>query len=189
MARRSPTLTTERLVLRRWSDHDREAFHALNSDERVMATIGTPMTRAESDGFMNRIEQHFDEHGYGLWCLDLDGAPIGFTGLYHPWFRDGIEIGWRVRSEHWGSGFAPEAAMAVLGYGFEQAGFDEIISFTAVSNASSRRVMDKIGLIHDADGDFDHPGVPEGNPLRPHVLYRLGIDGWRAREQAIRSAP
>lgn len=188
MPRPAPRLTTDRLVLRRWSDPDREAFHALNSDDRVMATIGAPMSRAESDGFMNRIEQHFDQHGYGLWCVEHAGEPVGFTGLFHPWFREGIEIGWRIRSEHWGRGYAPEAAQAVLAFGFEQAGFDEIISFTAVSNSNSRRVMDKIGLRHDADGDFDHPGVPEGNPLRPHVLYRIGIDDWR-RAQAVPSAP
>lgn len=189
MARPVPRLTTDRLVLRRWKDSDRTAFHALNSDERVMATIGNPMTRAESDGFMNRIEQHFDEYGYGLWCVELGGESIGFTGLYHPWFRDGVEIGWRIGSEHWGRGYAPEAATEVLAFGFEQVGFDEIISFTAVSNTSSRRVMDKIGLTHDADGDFDHPGVPDGNPLRPHVLYRMGIDDWRQRSEAVPSAP
>ena len=147
-----------------------------------MATIGAPMTRGESDAFMNRIEHHFDEHGYGLWCMDLDGESIGFTGLFHPWFRDGVRdrlaravIVSGVR------GLAPEAAAEVLRFGFEEAGFDEIISFTAVSNENSRRVMSKIGLVRDEDGDFDHPGVPEGNPLRPHVLYRLGRDGWASR--------
>ena len=179
MPRRTPRLTTDRLVLRRWRDGDRTSFHELNSDEAVMATIGSPMSRGESDAFMNRIEQHFDEHGYGLWCLDLDGESIGFTGLFHPWFRDGVEIGWRVRSAFWGRGYAPEAASEVLRFGFEEAGFDEIISFTAATNENSRRVMDKIGLERDPDGDFDHPGVPDGNPLRPHVLYRVAIDAWR----------
>ena len=181
MPERTPQLTTGRLVLRRWREGDRAPFHALNSDESVMATIGPPMSRGESDGFMNRIEQHFDQYGYGLWCMDLDGDPIGFTGLFHPWFRDGVEIGWRVRSAFWGRGFAPEAAREVLRFGFEDAGFDEIISFTAVSNVNSRRVMDKIGLGRDPDADFDHPGVPDGNPLRRHVLYRLRVDDWRAR--------
>ncbi len=79
-----------------------------------MATIGPVMVRAESDAFMNRIEHHFVEHGYGLWCMDLDGEPIGFTGLSHPWFRDGVEIGWRLRSEYWDHGYATEAAGEVL---------------------------------------------------------------------------
>lgn len=167
-------LRTERLRLRRWTDADRGAFHALNSDPAVMATIGPVMTRGESDAFMNRIEARFDELGYGLWCVDLDGDSIGFTGLAVPWFRDGVEVGWRLRSEHWGNGYAPEAARACLRYAFDVVGLDEVISFTARTNTKSQRVMEKLGMARDPDGDFDHPGVPEGNPLRPHVLYRLG---------------
>ena len=172
-------LSTERLVLRGWREPDRTAFHAMNSDPKVMATLGQVMTRAESDAFMNRILHHFAEHGFGVWCVELDGEPVGYTGFMVPWFRDGVEVGWRIRSEHWGSGIAPEAARECLRHGFEQLGFDEIISFTAVTNANSRRVMDKIGLRYDPGGDFDHPSVPEGNPLRPHVLYRLTQDEWR----------
>lgn len=182
----APTLRTERLVLRRWRDADREAFHALNSDPAVMATIGPVMTRAESDAFMNRIEARFDALGFGLWCVELAGEPIGFTGFMAPWFRDGVEIGWRIRSEHWGHGYAPEAARACLHHAFTPVaagglGFDEVISFTAATNTRSRRVMEKLGLRRDPDADFDHPGVPVGNPLRPHVLYRTSSGEWTAR--------
>lgn len=169
-------LRTDRLLLRRWRDSDREAFHALNSDETVMATIGPVMSRGESDSFLNRIEQRFADQGFGLWCVDLGGEPIGFTGFMTPWFRAGVEIGWRIRSELWGRGFATEAALACLDDGFGRLGFGEIISFTASTNVSSRRVMEKIGLRYDPSEDFDHPGVPEGSPLRPHVLYRLRRD-------------
>jgi RimJ/RimL family protein N-acetyltransferase len=170
---RGPELQTERLRLRRWTDRDRPAFHALNCDPAVMATIGPVMSRAESDAFMNRIEARFDELGYGLWCVDLAGEPIGFTGLAVPWFRDGVEIGWRIRSPFWGKGYAPEAARACLTYAFDVVGLDEVISFTAATNDRSRRVMEKLGMLRDEEGDFDHPGVPEASPLRPHVLYRL----------------
>lgn len=171
-------LRTDRLVLRRWRDADRTAFHALNADPAVMATIGPVMSRAESDAFMNRIEDRFDREGFGLWCVDLDGEPIGFTGFMRPWFRDGVEIGWRIRSEHWGRGYAPEAATACLQHGFARVdegglGFDEVISFTAAVNHNSRRVMEKIGLRYVEGGDFDHPSVPEGSELRRHVLYRV----------------
>ncbi len=169
----SHELRTERLLLRRWTERDRAAFHALNSDPAVMATIGPVMTRAESDAFMNRIEQRFDEHGFGLWCVDLDGTSIGFTGLAVPWFRDGVEVGWRIRSQHWGHGYAPEAARACLAHGFGTLDLDEIISFTARTNTSSQRVMHKLGMTRDESADFDHPSVPEGSALRPHVLYRL----------------
>lgn len=173
-------LRTERLLLRRWRESDREAFHALNADEAVMATIGPPMGRGESDAFLDRIEKRFDDNGFGLWCVDLGGEPIGFTGFMTPWFREGVEIGWRIRSHHWGRGFAPEAALRCLAHGFGELAFTEIISFTAASNTSSRRVMEKIGLRYDPSEDFDHPGVPEGSPLRPHVLYRLRNDEYAA---------
>lgn len=172
---------TERLLLRRFREPDREAFADLNSDPAVMATLGAPMTRDESDAFLDRIEANWDEHGFGLWCVDLDGECLGFTGLAVPWFRHGVEVGWRIRSAFWGRGYAPEAARAALAFAFDHIGLDEIISFTAVTNTKSRRVMEKIGLRHDPEGDFDHPSVPEGNPLRPHVLYRLGVAGYRAR--------
>lgn len=175
------TLTTERLVLRGWRDDDRAAFHSMNADPTVMATIGAPMTRAQSDAFMNRITAHVDEHGYGLWCVEFDGEPVGFTGFMRPWFRDGVEIGWRIRSQWWGRGIAPEAALECLRHGFDDLGFDEVISFTAATNLNSRRVMDKIGLRRDPDGDFQHPSVPEGDPLRPHVLYRLRLDEYGDR--------
>lgn len=177
-------IRTDRLLLRRWRDADRPAFHALNADPAVMATIGPVMSRAESDAFLNRIEERFDRDGFGLWCVELDGVSIGFTGFMAPWFRDGIEIGWRIRSQHWGAGYAPEAAAACLAVGFTPEanggfGFREVISFTAAINEKSRRVMDKLGLVRDHDGDFEHPGVPDGDPLRPHVLYRIDADRYR----------
>lgn len=167
--------------MRRWRPTDRAAFHALNSDVEVMRTIGPVMSRDESDAFMNRVELRFDEHGFGLWCVDLDGEPIGFTGLAVPWFRDGVEVGWRIRSEHWGRGYAPEAALECLRFAFEELALDEVISFTAGTNTKSQRVMQKIGLTRDLDGDFEHPSVPDGSPLRPHVLYRVSRQQYGAR--------
>ena len=173
------TLRTDRLVLRRWSDADREAFHALNVDPLVMESIGPVMNRADSDGFMDRIEQRFDEHGFGLWCVELAGEAIGFTGFMAPWFRDGVEIGWRIRADHWGKGYATEAATECLRHGFDDLGFPEVISFTAAGNVRSRRVMEKLGLEYDPTEDFDHPSVPEGSPLRKHVLYRMTVAQYR----------
>ncbi|MEO6653839.1 MAG: GNAT family N-acetyltransferase [Ilumatobacteraceae bacterium] len=167
------TLTTDRLVLRGWRDDDRAAFHEVNADPAVMATLGPVMTRAQSDAFLNRIVQHFADHGHGVWCVEFEGRVLGYTGFMVPWFRDGVEIGWRIRSDHWGRGIAPEAAIECLRHGFDDLGFDEVISFTATTNTSSRRVMDKIGMARDNGADFDHPGVPDGSPLKPHVLYRI----------------
>lgn len=174
-------LRTDRLVLRRFGDHDRAAFAELNADPVVMATIGDPMTRAQSDAFLDRIDAGWTLHGFGLWCVDLDGECLGFTGLTPPWFRDGVEIGWRLRSAWWGHGYATEAALAALAFAFDEVGLDEVISFTAVTNLRSQRVMERIGLVRDPEGDFDHPSLPVGHALRPHVLYRLDASGYRAR--------
>ena len=132
-----------------------------------MATIGAVMARDESDAFMDRIEQRFDRHGFGLWCVDLDGEPIGFTGLAVPWFRDGVEIGWRIRSPYWGRGTRPKRHGVPVG-GVRAAELSEVISFTAAINANSRRVTgrdrveraravdDRVGELEPAEGDA-HP--------------------------------
>lgn len=168
---------TARLVLRRWTDADREPFAAMNADAEVMRHFPAPLDRAESDAFVDRIETGFDRLGFGLWALERrdDGAFLGFTGLavVRPDlpFAPAIEVGWRLASGAWGQGFATEAARAALRVGFES-GHAEIVSFTAVVNAPSRRVMERLGMRRDPADDFDHPALPDGSPLRRHVLYR-----------------
>ena len=137
------------------------------------------LTREQSDAFADRIDKHFEEHGYGLWAVEIvDKAPfIGFVGLHHPRFdapfTPCVEVGWWLAYEHWGRGYATEAAAAALDYGFETLGLGEIVSFTAHENLRSRAVMERIGMTHDPLDNFDHPALPEGHRLRPHVLYRM----------------
>ncbi|KAG1433006.1 hypothetical protein G6F57_022503 [Rhizopus arrhizus] len=97
-------------------------------------------------------------------------------------FAPGVEVGWRRAEPGWGRGYASEAALAALRVGFEQVGLGEIVAFTAVGNQRSRAVMARLGMQEDAD-PFDHPAVPEGHPLRRHVLYRLGQAQWRLQEK------
>jgi RimJ/RimL family protein N-acetyltransferase len=172
-------IQTERLRLRRWLPADREPFAALNSDPRVMEFFPAPLSRKESDTAAERIEAHFALHGFGLWAVDiLRGAPFaGFIGLSIPsftaHFTPCVEIGWRLASPYWGFGYATEGAQAALTFGFETLRLREIVSFTASENARSRRVMEKIGMTRRPEDDFDHPALPEGDPLRRHVLYRI----------------
>jgi ribosomal-protein-alanine N-acetyltransferase len=174
-----PVLGGERVVLRGWREEDLAPFAALNADAAVMEFLPKCLTRAESDAFAGRIGAHFREHGFGLWALEVPGvAPfIGFTGLAVPrfaaHFTPCVEVGWRIAREHWGQGYAPEAARVALHHGFEATGLRQIVSFTSVSNLRSGRVMEKIGMRRDAAEDFDHPGLPERHPLRRHVLYRI----------------
>jgi ribosomal-protein-alanine N-acetyltransferase len=171
-------LRTERLVLRRWRDEDRAPFAALNADAEVMRHLPAPLTRAESDAMVDRIEARFAETGFGLWAAETPALGfIGFVGLawqsFPAPFTPAVEVGWRLARAAWGRGLAPEAARAVVADGFARLAVDEIVSMTATTNLASQRVMQKIGMTRDPADDFEHPNVPEGDPLRPHVLYRL----------------
>jgi RimJ/RimL family protein N-acetyltransferase len=172
-------ITTERLLLRRWRPGDRPLFAQLNADERVAEFLPKTLTPEESDAAADRIEAHFQQHGFGLWAVEVPGVTpfAGFVGLAHPRFEAAftpcVEIGWRLACEHWGRGYATEGARAALRFGFEQAGLLEILSFTVPDNLRSRRVMEKIGMTRSPDDDFDHPLLPAGHKLRRHVLYRI----------------
>jgi ribosomal-protein-alanine N-acetyltransferase len=172
-------LDTERLKLRRWRERDREPFAALNADPAVMEHFPALLDRDESDALVERIESGFERHGFGLWALELrDGGEfVGFAGLavppFEPHFTPAVEVGWRLARSAWGRGYATEAGRAALTFGFEGLGLDEVVSMTAVGNARSRAVMERLGMIHDPTDDFDHPGLPAGDPRRRHVLYRI----------------
>jgi RimJ/RimL family protein N-acetyltransferase len=174
-----PELRTARLTLRRWRDGDREPFAEMNADPRVMEFFVAPLSREASDALVTRIESGFDRYGFGLWALEVreTGEFIGFTGLAPPEFEahftPAVEVGWRLAAPAWGRGYATEAARAAIGFGFDQAGLEEIVSMASVVNERSRAVMERLGMSRDPADDFDHPGIPAGHPLRPHVLYRL----------------
>jgi ribosomal-protein-alanine N-acetyltransferase len=172
-------IETDRLLLRRWRDADREPFAPMNRDPVVMEFFPSLLSRSDSDALVDRIEAHFAEHGFGLWAAELreTGEFIGYVGLAVPRFTavftPCVEIGWRLALAHWGKGFATEGARAVVRHAFDVIGLAEIVSFTVPANLRSRRVLDKLGMTHDPNEDFDHPLLPEGHPLRRHVLYRL----------------
>lgn len=172
-------ITTDRLILRAWCDADREPFAAMNADPEVMRYFPSTLTREESDRQIDRIVERTASRGFGFWAVEIPGvtAFAGFIGLSVPGFdapfMPCVEIGWRLSRAQWGHGYATEGARAARRYGFETLGVTEIVAFTAVGNAPSRRVMDKIGMTRDPEGDFDHPLVPVGHPHRRQVLYRV----------------
>lgn len=172
-------IRTDRLCLRRWQHSDRAPFAALNADPRVMEYLPALLAREESDEAAARIEAHFDQHGFGLWAVEvLGGAPFaGFIGLCIPRFEAPftpcVEIGWRLAAECWGHGFATEGARAALAFGFESLGLAEIVSFTVPANLRSRRVMERLGMTHCPREDFDHPVLPRDHRLSRHVFYRV----------------
>jgi RimJ/RimL family protein N-acetyltransferase len=178
-------IETDRLLLRRWEEHDREPFAQMNADPRVMEFLH-PLSRAESGLLVDRIESRFRERGFGLYAVELrrEQLFIGIVGLVVPAFEAHftpcVEIGWRLSADHWGHGFATEGALAVVLHAFGPLGLDALASFTVPANLRFRRVMEKIGITHNPSDDFDHPNIPEGNPFRRHVLYRLARSDWHA---------
>jgi len=174
-----PELRTTRLRLRRWLEADREPFAALNADPQVMEYFPARLTTQQSDRLIEAIEDGFEQRGFGLWAVEVCATEtfIGFAGLSEPSFEShftpAVEIGWRLARSAWGEGYATEAAKASLAFGFEGIGLDQVVSFTSTENMRSRAVMERIGMSHDPDDDFDYPDLPDADPLRRHVLYRI----------------
>ncbi len=166
-------------MLRPFTDVDRAPFFALNTHPLVVESLGSSPTRAESDRVVDHINEEMEREGWGLWAVELSGgAPfVGMVGLHRVGpalpCAPAVEIGWRVHPDHWGQGYASEAARASLRFGFEEGGLDGIVAFTTTVNTRSQAVMERIGMVRDTEGDFDHPSLPEDSPLRRHVLYRV----------------
>jgi RimJ/RimL family protein N-acetyltransferase len=174
-------IATPRLLLRTWQRADREPFAKLNGDPRVMEFLGGPITLEQSDATVDRIEAHFREHGFGPLAIEsretetfigtAGPAVVTFEHHFTPHWTPSIEIAWRLNFDYWGMGLATEAVRALLTWCGTTLKFKQVVAFTVPLNLRSRRVMEKSGMTHDPAGDFDHPNLPEGDPLRRHVLY------------------
>jgi len=172
----APELESDRLVLRRFLPEDHLLFAELNADPTVMQYFPAVLDAAEALAFQQRIDLHFERHGFGFWAVSPRGstALVGLVGLNVPQFEAHftpcVEIGWRFRPSYWGRGLATEAAQACLRYAFGPLGLGEIVAFTTVTNARSERLMVRLGM--ERDGEFLHPGLV-GHRYARHVLYRI----------------
>ena len=170
-------IETARLILRPWRKSDLPLFAEQNADPVVMRFLGGVLTRAESDAYVRRAEEHLAETGFCTWAVEALGvAPfIGAVGLtrvrFEAFFTPAVEVAWRLHRRYWGRGYATEAARAAIEDGFKRIGLKEIVAMTALDNTASTRVMERLGMTRATD--FDHPRLPEGSPLRRHVLYGL----------------
>jgi len=184
----SPQIRTARLLLREWRENDKVPYGLLNADTDVMEHFPSVLTPLQSDEMVDRMAAGWELRGFGLWAVERSdtGQFIGFVGLSAPGFEVAgvtpcVEVGWRLAKQHWGHGFAPEAATAALNFGFEHVELpcDEIVSFTTAKNLKSQRVMQKIGLRLDPAREFDHPMTPGWHGQR-HVLYCIDRATWQA---------
>ena len=169
-------IRTARLLLRPWRETDKPLFAALNADPQTMIFFPAPLSREESDALADRIAANIERDGWGFWAVERpeDGRFIGFVGLNRTQglpFSPAVEVGWRLARPFWGRGYASEAGRAALDFAFSTLRLEEVVAFTALANRRSRSVMERLGL--KPRGHFEHPGLPEGHPLRPHVLYGI----------------
>jgi ribosomal-protein-alanine N-acetyltransferase len=159
----------------------------MNADPEVMEHFPSVLDRAASDALVERIEAHFAEHGFGAWAVEIQGGEpfIGFVGLnrvgFEAHFTPAVEIAWRLSRDAWGQGYATEAAREACRIAFADLALPELVAFTVPRNTRSRAVMERLGMTHDPRDDFDHPELPEGHPLRRHVLTRLSAERWAAK--------
>jgi RimJ/RimL family protein N-acetyltransferase len=173
------TIETARLLLRAWRDTDVEPWVQMNADPRVAEFFPRIYTRELSESTAQRLRADLERRGYGWWVVEVrESAFAGVVALqevpFPAHFTPAREIGWRFTPECWGRGYATEGARAALGFAFNRLGWNEVVAMTAVPNIRSQRVMERLGMTRDAGGDFDHPRIEEGHPLRRHVLYRIG---------------
>jgi RimJ/RimL family protein N-acetyltransferase len=174
---RDTEIVTERLRLRPVQSDDLDVFAALGADDRVMAPFGGAVSRAWTAEWLERMLAHWRAHGFGRFFVQHAGTFVGAVGLSRSDFDEGIvpgvEVAWRLAFDHWGNGYATEAARAVIGDGFGRLGLDSIVGVTTPGNLRSRRVMDRLGMVLSPGETFEHRLLPEGDPLRTHVVYRL----------------
>lgn len=176
-------LETERLILRRWRRGDHAPFASLNADARVMAHFPRRLPAADSNALVSRLQDHWSEHGFGVGVVErkADAAFLGMAGLAWARFEAPVcpcvEIGWRLAAEHWGQGYATEAALAWAAYGFGALELAEIVAFVVPANLRSQAVMARLGMRRDPARDFDHPHLPPGSPLRQHWLFACSRAG------------
>ncbi len=170
-------------MLRSWKESDRQQLAALNSDPAVMRYFPRAFTLEESNVFVNVNARRLEREGWGCWAVETIGSGefIGFVGFsqpadWHPCAGE-IDIGWRLVQEHWGRGYATEAALGAIEVGFDSIGFDKIVSFTSACNLPSINVMKKIGMYKDGP-TFEHPRIEANSHLRTHVVFRLTRKQW-----------
>ncbi len=151
----------------------------MNADETVMEFYPATLNRRQSDALAMRCRRSMDEDGFGLYAVEVKSTRdfIGYVGFakaeFAAAFTPAVEIGWRLAFRSWGNGYATETAKACVAHGFSELGFDELVSFTTRRNRRSIAVMERIGMLRNPEDDFEHPELPVGHKLRPHVLYRI----------------
>ncbi len=174
----TPVIESERVRLRQWRDDDVSPWVVMSADPRVMEFFPSTYAATESEAMAARMRELLERDGFGWWVMEIKGG-ASFAGViclqmvpFEAPFTPAMEVGWRLSHDHWGRGYATEGARAALRFAFDALGAPEVVAMTATTNLRSKRVMERLGMMHDPSDDFDHPRLPDDHALRRHVLYR-----------------
>ena len=178
-------LTTPRLLLRRFRRDDLPLYAALNADPEVARYLGGPLSRQDSDEIAAWAQECHDREGLGLLAVERrqDGAFLGMCGLHHQEsLPDDVEVAWRLAHEHWGNGYATEAATGWLDHAFGPLRLPRVISITDPPNLRSLAVMRRLGMEFDREAEIEDMGQ-----VFQAVVYSITADRWRARARERRT--
>jgi RimJ/RimL family protein N-acetyltransferase len=171
-------IETERLILRPWRDEDVEEFARVTNTPAVMEFLGGVKEPEAFRGSFQRVSESQEKNGFCFWIVERrnDRALLGFCGLKvgntQP-IVDEIEIGWRLREDAWGQGYAREAATVTLKWAWRNLSCDRVVAITAEGNGRSWGLMQRLGMHRLHNMDFEHPDVPVGNKARRHITYAI----------------
>ncbi len=180
-------LETERLVLRDWREADWPRFFAGTNTPGVMQWLGGVLDESGVAAQRARVETCRDRNGFCFWVVErrADGEILGFCGLKRAdapgsSVTGTMEVGWRLREDAWGQGYAKEAAIAAIGAGFDRFGADEIVALTVAGNTPSWGLMERLGMTRRPE--FDYADARYDPPWRDTIVYTIAADAWRAGE-------
>ena len=178
------TIETPRLILRDWREEDIEPFIRHLNVEPVMRWLGGVRTREQQESSVrDRFMAWQERLGFTFWAVERksDGALLGFCGIkiaddpQSP--VEGLhEIGWRLREDAWGEGYAKEAAIASLDFAFGRLGAERVVALTVEGNAPSWGLMVRLGMTRRADLDYDTAQWADGNV----IVYEMRREQWRS---------
>src|SRR5687768_2865008 len=176
-------IETERLILRDWRDGDEALLHRHCNTEAVMRWLGGVQPFEKMKDAVARLVSYREDYGHTFWAVDrkADGEFLGFCGLkrangFESSVTGEIEIGWRLREDAWGRGYAKEGALASLDFAFERLGAPRVVALTIAENQASRGLMKRLGMRRRADLDYTDPEWPAG--MNPVIVYELTREDW-----------